>query len=69
MVESVGDPRYLKEGLVCLLYANGKLSEREACDVSDISCRTFEELLPRFGYAVLADDDETVENELNAWKS
>ena len=63
---SDADPQFLREALVATLYHIGRLSEREACDVLGIGRRAFEDLLPRFGFSVLADDDETIEAELHA---
>ncbi len=60
------DQSYLKEALVATLYHVGKLSEKEACLVLGITRRTFEELLPRFGFSVLADTQETIDVELHA---
>jgi hypothetical protein len=57
---------YLKEALVATLYHVGKLSEKEACLTLGITRRTFEELLPRFGFSVLADTQETIDVELHA---
>ena len=60
------DQTYLKEALVAILYHVGKLSEKEACLALGMSRRAFEELLPRFGFSVLADTPETIEVELHA---
>lgn len=58
------DQAYLKEALVATLYHVGKLSEKEACLTLDISRRAFEELLPQFGFSILADTQETIDVEL-----
>jgi len=60
------DQAYLKEALVATLYHLGKLSEKEACLALGVSRRTFEELLPRLGFSILADTPDTVEVELHA---
>jgi hypothetical protein len=60
------DHDYLKNVLVATLYHLGKLSEHEACVALGSTRRTFEELLPRFGFAVLADDQATIDVELHA---
>lgn len=60
------DQKYLKEVLVATLYHVGKLSEKEACLTLGISRRAFEELLPQFGFSVLADTPETIDVELHA---
>ena len=58
------DQAYLKEALVVTLYHVGKLSEKEACLTLGISRRAFEELLPQFGFSILADTQETIDVEL-----
>ena len=58
------DQTYLKEALVVTLYHVGKLSEKEACLTLGISRRAFEELLPQFGFSILADTPETIDAEL-----
>ena len=58
------DQAYLKEALVATLYHVGKLSEKEACLTLEISRRAFEELLPQFGFSILADTQETIDVEL-----
>jgi hypothetical protein len=60
------DPRYLKEALVAMLYHTGKLSERQAREVLGMTRRAFEELLPRFGFSILVDNQENLEIELRA---
>ena len=60
------DQAYLKEALVVTLYNVGKLSEKEACLTLEISRRAFEELLPQFGFSILADTPETIDVELRA---
>ena len=59
------DSAYLKEVLVATLYHLGKLSEQEACVVLGVNRRTFEDLLPKFGFSVLADDQATLDVEIN----
>ena len=58
------DQAYLKEALVVTLYHVGKLSEKEACLTLGVSRRAFEELLPQFGFSILADTQETIDVEL-----
>ena len=60
------DHEYLKQVLVATLYHLGKLSEHEACIALGVTRRTFEDLLPRFGFSVLADDQATIDVELHA---
>ena len=60
------DQTYLKEALVATLYHVEKLSAKEAYLTLGISRRAFEELLPRFGFSILADTPETIDVELCA---
>ena len=60
------DHNYLKEVLIATLYNLGKLSEHEACVALGVTRRAFEELLPRFGFSVLADDQATIDVERHA---
>ena len=60
------DQDYLRSVLITTLYHLGRLSEHEACVALGVSRRTFEELLPQFGFSVLADDQATIDVELNA---
>jgi hypothetical protein len=60
------DQDYLKEALVATLYHLGKLSEKEACSALRVSRRTFEELLPQFGFSILADTQDNIDVELRA---
>ena len=58
------EQEYLKKALVATLYHIGKLSEKEACTVLNLSRRTFEELLPQFGFSVLSDSQANIQIEL-----
>ena len=60
------DERYAKEALVATLYTNGKLSGHEARHILGITRRTFEEMLPRYGFSILVDSPENIETELGA---
>jgi hypothetical protein len=60
------DQDYLKQVLVATLYHLGKLSEHEACVVLGVTRRAFEDLLPRFGFSLLADDQATIDVERHA---
>jgi hypothetical protein len=60
------DHDYLKTVLVATLYHLGKLSEHEACFALGMTRRIFEELLPQFGFSVLADDQATIDVERHA---
>jgi len=59
------DHAYLKAVLIATLYHLGQLSEHEACVALGVTRRVFEELLPRFGFSVLADDQATIDVELH----
>lgn len=60
------DRRYFQKALVAMLYQTGDLSSKEACDVLGLERREFEEMLPRFGVAIMPDDDENIQAELSA---
>ena len=60
------DQRYLLEALVAMLYHNGKLSEKQACQILGLTRRAFEEMLPRFGFSILVDSQENLDIELCA---
>jgi hypothetical protein len=60
------DQSYLKQALVATLYHTGKLSERQAREALGMTRRVFEEMLPRYGFAVLVDSEENLAVELNA---
>ena len=55
----------IKEAAACALYNQGILSSREACEMIGINRYQFEELLPKYGMAILVDNDRNIENELN----
>lgn len=55
------DQDYLKQVFVATLYHLGKLSEHEVCVVLGVTRRIFEEILPRFGFSVLADGQATID--------
>ena len=59
------DLDYLKAVLIATLYHLGQLSEHEACMALGVTRRVFEELLPRFGFSVLSDDQATIDVELH----
>lgn len=60
------DQDYLKSVLIATLYHLGRLSEYEACVALGVNRRAFEELLPQFGFSILADDQLTIDVELHA---
>jgi hypothetical protein len=59
------DQNYAKTALIATLYHVGKLSEKEACLALGVTRRVFEDVLPKFGFSILSDDDATLHNELN----
>ena len=60
------DQNYLKAVLIATLYHLGQLSAHEVCVALGVTRRAFEELLPRFGFSVLADDEATIDVEQHA---
>lgn len=58
------DSAYVKEAVLAVLYSTGKLSAQQACRILSISRRTFEEMLPRYGFSALVDSDENFAAEL-----
>jgi hypothetical protein len=60
------DPDYLKAVLIATPYHLGQLSEHEACVALGVTRRAFEELLPRFGFSLLADDQASIDAALHA---
>ncbi len=60
------DQVYLREALIATLYYVGKISEKEACTALGVTRREFENILPRFGFAILADTAENIDRELRA---
>ncbi|EDN66369.1 conserved hypothetical protein [Beggiatoa sp. PS] len=59
------DQRYLKEVLVATLYSTGKLSEKQARQIVGMTRRAFEDMLYRFDFSVLIDNQENLNIELN----
>jgi hypothetical protein len=60
------DSRYLREGLLALLYHTGRLSEKQARETLGLTRRAFEETLHRFGLTALVDSRENLDIELGA---
>jgi len=58
------DETYAREALVATLYSNGKLSGREAREILEMSRREFEDMLPRYGFSILVDNEANVQTEL-----
>jgi predicted HTH domain antitoxin len=59
------DETYAREAFVATLYSNGKLSGREAREILGMSRREFEDMLPRYGFSILVDNEENVQAELD----
>lgn len=53
--------KYLQEVIAALLYSNGKLSEKDACDMIGATRRYFEEtILPKFRLSLTGGTPEDV---------
>ena len=50
----------LTEMLMANLYHLGKLSEKEARSVLKLTRREFEDLLPNYGFSILADSSKSI---------
>jgi hypothetical protein len=59
------DRRYINEALVSILYNQGKLSQSQACQVLNLNRRAFEEMLPNYGFSILVDSTDNINNELS----
>lgn len=59
------DGDYFKKMLIANLYHLGRLSEKEAREILEISRRQFEDLLPQFEFAILGDSPDNIKFELN----
>ena len=60
------DSSYVKEALMAVLYSTGKLSAYQACQILSMSRRSFDEMLPHYGFSALVDSDENLDIELSA---
>jgi hypothetical protein len=58
------DANDVKEAVMAVLYSTGKLSAHQACHILAIARRTFEDMLPRYGFSTLVDSDENLDIEL-----
>ena len=58
------DETYAREALVATLYGNSKLSGREAREILEMNRREFEDMLPRYGFSILVDNEANVQTEL-----
>lgn len=58
------DPSYVREAVMAVLYATGKLSAHQACQILDINRRAFNEMLPVYGFLVLVNSDDNLDIEL-----
>ena len=54
------DANDVKEAVTAVLYSTGKLSAHQACQILAVSRRTFEDMLPRYGFSALVDSDENL---------
>ena len=58
--------------LVAALYGQGRLSEKEACDVLNTSRREFQDLLEKYGVPYMTADEASARAEVGAaerWRS
>ena len=60
------DGRYVNEALIAILYSQGKLSQAQACQMLHLSRRSFEEMLPHYGFSILVDNVDNINHELSA---
>ena len=59
-------PGYFEQAMAAMLYHVGSISEKEACGMMKISRRMLEDLLPKFGIAVMSDSPQQIEIERRA---
>ncbi|MEY3297834.1 MAG: hypothetical protein RLZZ597_1094 [Cyanobacteriota bacterium] len=59
------DSIYVKEALMAVLYSTGKLSAHQACQILHRTRRSFEEMLPQYGFSALVDSDNNLVIELD----
>ncbi len=59
------DRRYVNEALIAILYSQGKLSQAQACQQLHLSRRDFEAMLPNYGFSILVDNIDNINNELS----
>ena len=60
------DEHYLKEVIAASLYYTGKLSEKQARDLLNMTRRAFEEMLTRYGYSIMVDSENNLDIEVKA---
>lgn len=61
-----------RQVLVAALYGQGRLSEKEACDVLNTSRREFQDLLEKYGVPYMTADEASARAEVQAaerWRS
>jgi predicted HTH domain antitoxin len=61
-----------RQVLIAALYGQGRLSEKEACDVLNTSRREFQDLLEEYGVPYMTADDASARAEVRAaerWRS
>jgi hypothetical protein len=61
------DKHYINEALIAILYSQGKLSQVQACEILHLSRRAFEEMLPNYGFSILVDNSDNINDELSLW--
>lgn len=59
------DETYAREALVATLYGNGRVSGREAREILGMNRREFEDMLPRYGFSILVDNETNARTELD----
>ncbi len=58
------DERFMRRGMVARLYAQGYLSEMQACRLLKMTRRAFEEMLPEYGFAAMVDANAQIDAEI-----
>ncbi|MFQ4138911.1 UPF0175 family protein [Nodosilinea sp. PGN35] len=60
------DQRYIQEALMAVLYSSGKVSAHQACQILNMTRRSFDEILPHYGFSALIDSNDNLDIELSA---
>ena len=58
-------PAYYQTILMLSLYHLQQLSEYDVCETLKLNRREFAELLAKYGFSAMADDNQTIATELN----
>ncbi|WP_353570962.1 hypothetical protein [Candidatus Albibeggiatoa sp. nov. BB20] len=53
-------PLYYKQVLLFSLYHLQQISEKEICDMLNLTRREFADLLIKYGFSAISDNDETI---------